>query len=796
MKFSIQTVVAVVLSSSPIAVVAAGEASIPSHHPNVDLLHKFSPHFRCPYANEWISKGPVQASINLGLWNATTTTHASSSKKKKNNNVRRAQEETVSGSCVYTNIWTGQPACLEMRGDSWTSETMQTRCAAEPDGTLTEGSACEVPPAGMAGWCIVEADNGVEASPLPLAGLGCGTMKMTCESRLGGTFEALQTCAGEEPATSGMPDGGGPASYPGAGSMPSGAGGAKCAIAPGAIGAAHQAGYASGYGSDCEGTPAEGSPYMWPTAWSADVVFESMAFGSDDVLFTSKGSVHYRLDKNWKRQDWWYTRGVQRSLGQPPCEPENKLDGENDMFSCRRNSDDHTTMIHRGGKMVFLTWKNDTNLTGGVPTDPSQIDKCQFLDLAIVGNIRPDWYMDDRGEDTDVQYLGDQHVYHNDIPRLVKQWRKKDFASQYFTMSMLGNPKEDGVHWPMILNVPGEGFGDDFLQKYTNHSLLPDDSDDLFLLDEALVAMGGECTQRTFDAEDVDGPPTDERVHVPSNLEVDENAWFTNVYTFSPVWEPPMKTVDDDDDAKMTASGKAITEQGKLIVSTCYDDTEKVVDVSVEFLDVVSEDTPDMELPWMALAYRKSEECRMTPSDGSDAELILLTVDEASVGSETKAFFSSLPAAARGFNTKAIGSISDNRIPLEDKEGFSNVELVLPFSSLTSSSTSTSASRTRSTDDDMRTATNSVMVHFKQSMEEAPEAMYLNYAIGASPEIGFHSSRECVDITKFPLCSTTDNEMDSASANANASAAVSSYVGSVIRGIFLAMTAFVAVSVL
>ena len=111
----------------------------------------------------------------------------------------------------------------------------------------------------------------------------------------------------------------------------------------------------------------------------------------------------------------------------------------------------------------------------------SQILDCTWLDLAIVGNIRPDWFLDDRGDDTDVQYLGNQHVYTyavNDItssstsdstttttPRLVKQWRKKDFASQYFTMSMLANPynstntndtvkalAENNIHWPIVLN--------------------------------------------------------------------------------------------------------------------------------------------------------------------------------------------------------------------------------------------------------------------------------------------------------------------------------------------------------
>merc|ERR1712032_1358686 len=94
--------------------------------------------------------------------------------------------------------------------------------------------------------------------------------------------------------------------------------------------------------------------------------------------------------------------------------------------------------------MYFITWKNDTDIRPG-ETDPTLIEDCTMMDLMVVGNIRPDWFLDDRGDDTDVQYIGDQHVYYadGDLPKLVKQWRKKDFASQYFVMSMMGNPKNN-----------------------------------------------------------------------------------------------------------------------------------------------------------------------------------------------------------------------------------------------------------------------------------------------------------------------------------------------------------------
>jgi hypothetical protein len=125
--------------------------------------------------------------------------------------------------------------------------------------------------------------------------------------------------------------------------------------------------------------------------------------------------------------------------------------------------------------MYFVSWKDDADVEPG-ETDASKIEDCSSINLQVIGNIRPDWFLDARGDDTDVQYLGNQHVFYNELPKLVKQWRKKDFASQYFTMSMLeNNPSkmadngtnvkpEDTIKWPLILNIPGEGFGDDMLQ--------------------------------------------------------------------------------------------------------------------------------------------------------------------------------------------------------------------------------------------------------------------------------------------------------------------------------------------
>ena len=123
-------------------------ASLPPGHPMVDLYHKFGHHMRCPHAKEWISKGPEQAAKDLGL----IPPHASFG-TKQSNFVEEGGEEGkgrhrsikkllrrmlqpdeglhVAGSCVYENAFSGQETCLELRGPSWTMDSMATRCARE-----------------------------------------------------------------------------------------------------------------------------------------------------------------------------------------------------------------------------------------------------------------------------------------------------------------------------------------------------------------------------------------------------------------------------------------------------------------------------------------------------------------------------------------------------------------------------------------------------------------------------------------------------------------------------------------
>lgn len=464
----------------------------------------------------------------------------------------------------------------------------------------------------------------------------------------------------------------------------------RCMIAPGAIGAAHQMGFSPGYDFNCVGTPAQQSPYMWPLMWTALVEQKGLAFQSDVPTYESKGRVYYMLNRNWKRLDSWYQSGVQRAVGQGPCE--NPINGT--ALACNRTSSRNTTMLHRGSKMVFIDWAAN-----------GTIDSCSWLDMAVVGNIRPDWFMDDRGDSTDVQYIGDSHVYYLGEPRLVKQWRKKDFANQYFTMSMQRLPGPDGVHWPLILNIPGEGFGDDFLQHWHGHRLLNESEASLFLLDEEHVRNGGSCPQRASSGSG--GPPTGQVAHVPSNLEVDTVSWNTVVYTASPIWTPPSASGGGG------SSGLAQELDTGIEATSCFDSAASSLRLSVSF------DTADPV--WASIGFRKTEECLMTPRGGGDGEIVFTKPDS---NSAYQVHYGPLSPNTKHFQAAAIGGLVQGLTAIDQAAGFgsSTVEY----------------------------SNGKLVLGFTRSYSSMPSSFNLSYALGSTKEVGYHSKRGCFKVTPTP----------------------------------------------
>lgn len=346
----------------------------------------------------------------------------------------------------------------------------------------------------------------------------------------------------------------------------------RCSLASGFAGGAHQDARSPGYFADCAGTPGEASPYMWPLAFSFDADEINMNYDSDTPIDQYGTKVWYLLNKNWKRQD--VVSGFmpgRAGTSAPDLE--------------------RATILHRNEQLVFIQWKNGSDYK-----DVSTIESCFSRRVPGIGNMRPDWFLDSRPYRTDdiaSQYLGNQHIYHRGEPRLVKQWRKSDHTDDYFVMSLQEHAGADGIHWPLQLNIPGEGSGPDSLRSMYNHAVFNESDLDMFLVDQRYVAAGNACPSQTpprnesgwacsvcayeFDPErdggglafedlpddwvcprcgspkiafaqyqatgeqfrtDVSAPEAPED-DVPSALAKDEISWREIEYTFSPVWVPP-----------------------------------------------------------------------------------------------------------------------------------------------------------------------------------------------------------------------------------------------------------------
>lgn len=236
--------------------------------------------------------------------------------------------------------------------------------------------------------------------------------------------------------------------------------------------------------------------------------------------------------------------------------------------------------------MYLIYWRDGADFR-----NISEIKYCMAIDMGVVGLLRPDFFLDSRprgavNKDIQTQYLGNQHTYYMGSPRLVKQWRKKDFVNTTFTVSMDEHVGDDGVHWPLMMDIPGEGSGPDQVLRMHDHKHLVEADHKMFFIEQDYIAAGGVCHNpfnqtkyvcsvclHTYDplvdgdgksfedlAEDwvcpvcgqpkskykISGVAAEETgeapAPVPSALEVDVNAWREVEYTFSPVWKPPVPT--------------------------------------------------------------------------------------------------------------------------------------------------------------------------------------------------------------------------------------------------------------
>jgi hypothetical protein len=442
------------------------------------------------------------------------------------------------------------------------------------------------------------------------------------------------------------------------------------------MGAAHQHVRSAGYRADCRDAPAKNSPFQLPLKWTADHHSISLPFDETADFYTTSGTVYYDFSKNYKRSDTFFVNGT-IPFG---------FNGPEDDWTGRNSS----TMLHRQDKMYFINYMKDGSVT------------CTFMDM-IVGNVRPDWFMDNRGAATSVQFLGNQHLYpmgskQGDKPALVKQWRKKDFADMYFTMSVMADKSSDGHHWPVQLNVPGEGFGPDGLQSYWNHEVLPEDSDDIFFVDKNL-----DCKPHPV-PEGGGGPPTDKK-EVPSKLNTYEAGWFELEYTASPQGPSLERAMHSALGKKNTAPEAAtpgivdLAGQGELRV--CEQDSGEL-SVSAAFTSA--------ENSWVAVGIRpaSSGRCSMVPARVNVAH---------QVGTDWLVHTGELVNEMRSGNTAAfLSSAQVAEGVAVNREG---KKTSLSFS------------------------------------EPAPSdgTMKLSWAVGKSPVMSYHNARGCVAVENIPKCS-------------------------------------------
>lgn len=175
----------------------------------------------------------------------------------------------------------------------------------------------------------------------------------------------------------------------------------------------------------------------------------------------------------------------------------------------------------------------------------------------------------------------------------------------------------------------------------------------------------------------------------------------------------------------------SVSVSNRLTVESCYDEATQSMDMSVHFHDV--DIGADGLLPWMAIGYRPTDLCAMTPPDGSSTPLVMLTHwREGGMPAAHKAL---LPPEAKGFNQDAFDSMYLSMKPLGDVQEYDSVSVEAPM--LLAEEIKVARSFSSAAED-------TVSLHFKQKVEGGrPETMNLIYAIGGSSELGVHVARGC-----------------------------------------------------
>merc|ERR1719284_53518 len=653
----------------------------------------------CPYSALWMKHGPKRAAEILEA--KTGRRDIKANHGKQFHTLAEVEKPSVGfGTCEYDNPFSGTNDCIQLSGEEWNESSAEAMCSnammGMAKGTLTPEAECPQSSAAMlAGYCFTKEQSGLtEAAPMMLDMNSpymatCSAVASGCTTWSQGRFAYAGICNADgsmkdvEAASGSSTGGADDATKP---LLP------PCTLAPGPMGAAHQNGMSEGYRVDCEDAPGRNSPYQWPLRYQAK--FESTSLPLPETgreSYFSEGTVYYDLSRNWKRQDT-ISRG-----GSLPFVTEDMLGSSN------------TTVLHRGSEMVFLDhWENGTTT-------------CKKMDMGVIGNIRPDWFMDNRGSATSTQYVGNQHIFHRGKPTLVTQWRKKDFADMYFVMSMAAKPDENGVHWPLQRNDPGEGFGDDNLHSFYEHKELSEDDEGLFLIDQ-----GYDCPS-VDSGSDEQGPPVSSlEEEEPSSLNVDEAGWFEFEYTFSPdgpaTVEEAMAELESQ--SGKNCAGANMESKEVMFTAELQDAGELKACINEEGVIEAHAEFESEEEVWVAIGLRPidgPEFCSMTP-----ANIIMAEPKDGGSWSIMQG------PIAQGLH----------KFTVTEEEVQRQYDAMEP---LNEDNEAVSVNRVGST-------TILTILH----MPEDNEHFLVTWALGKTPTMNYHVTRGCLDIklSELPSCGT------------------------------------------
>jgi hypothetical protein len=186
------------------------------------------------------------------------------------------------------------------------------------------------------------------------------------------------------------------------------------------------------------------------------------------------------------------------------------------------------------------------------------------------------------------------------------------------------------------------------------------------------------------------------------------------VWTESPVWKPE-KTTEDGPKGGAKKLVEGVYEQ------SCYDSRTSSVQVNMD-IDLNKK-------VWVAIGFRNSEECLMTPRGGADGEVLVAMPSED--GNTWGLHHGPLsPTLKTMGGEKGVADFMAGVKPLDTVKDFEAGGMV-------------------------EYNNGKFTLAFKRAYSTKPEALHLTFAYGLAEKFGYHSNRGCFKVEDMPECPPT-----------------------------------------